>query len=997
MALKMPLPRHAEFRKLIENAPTSPETRTAFSSWAVRAKTALECQESDITFSDLSAAIPVSEDAGALSLSALAFLFSQGVPDTSTFDILRCYTRLWAGLPEVAKTCQDEYATPALEDVLSQVKSSIGSLPSLFQSESNRPALVDPTSQRTLTHGQLSSFIRDFKLPLAHDISESKPVVVLALPNGYLLGLTLLAVSSYCTSAPINTAGGPQQFRAEAELAKPNAILVLETDVQRLGLDRLWVTEAGIQILVVEPDVETGMKFSVRALNGSQSLGLSNTITPNSADDYALILFTSGTSGTKKVVPVTCLELLTGITCVIDSWGLTPEDSCVNMMPLNHVGGIVRNLFAPVLSGGSTILCPAFDPNSFWDILQDGRGTWYYASPSMHMSILAEGGMRPEALARCRLRLVCNAAGGLLPALAVRLRETFSCIVLPSYGMTECMPISTPPLDYTLTRPGTSGISCGPEIAILDDSDHVLPPGQVGRINVRGGPCFGGYLKGGKIDTSIFNKSGWFDTGDLGSLDEDGYLYLTGRGKEVINRGGELISPFEVEEAITLASQNPSSTLFKRVNQVMAFSAPDDLLQEVVGVALVTPQGMPRPDVRDLQAALKTSLHSSKWPIVVVYINALPTSNNKIVRIKFGERLDLPTITKEMTLAQRHFEAIAPPVNCPLTTKVLKTPCTTDVQFVMDVVQKHLAVEIEPYVGLSHHDGTPEVFLAPITEAPTSIPSSFMVDIIRTKLREEIDGYMFPSKIECLEKPFPRLPSSIIDVAALEQMLKDTQRAHVTAPASETEEQIRRAFSEVLGFDIEEISAHTDFFEMGGDSLSAGRLLSILRRDLQVRIPVDQLFGASKVSEICERVEGILQAEAHTSGSHTEPLPGCTETYSSTNPLVLAINLLPILLFYPMKIGLQWTSLMYALSQISAMWDERIFASKFLALIGAMFISRAATQIVSPLVGIVFKWVVMGKYREGMYPMWGPYHTRWWVTQKVLIICGKVTSLHLRV
>jgi hypothetical protein len=180
---------------------------------------------------------------------------------------------------------------------------------------------------------------------------------------------------------------------------------------------------------------------------------------------------------------------------------------------------------------------------------------------------------------------------------------------------------------------------------------------------------------------------------------------------------------------------------------------------------------------------------------------------------------------------------------------------------------------------------------------------------------------------------------------------------------------------------------------MGGDSLSAGRLLSILRRDMQVRIPVDQLFTFSRVDNLCTLTERQLQSETSTLDQGTAYLPGCSETYSSTNPIVLFVNLLPITLFYPLKMGFQWTALMYSLSSISLVWDEPNVASRFLALVGAMFISRACTQIVAPICGMAFKWIVIGKYREGMYPMWGPYHTRWWIVQKVLLICGKASFL----
>jgi acyl-CoA synthetase (AMP-forming)/AMP-acid ligase II/acyl carrier protein len=977
---------------LINTSSLCLEQRNIFSLWARDIAAQIQNLPNSSSFSELLESIPVFEDAHCLSLSLLALVLLQYPGPIPSFDVIRCYTKHWLALPEAAKAGHDEESKPILQNTFEQICLSIGTIPSLFSSSSDTPALVDPTTQKFLTHQQLSVFVRDFSLPVPIIEASSKPVVVLALPNGFLLGLASLAVSSYYTAAPLNIAGGPSQFRSDVGLARPQCILVLESDVEKLGLREPWISEAEMQILLVLPQED--MTFKVRPLEDSLAKSSFPPARPNTATDLVLILFTSGTSGTKKVVPITGLGLLTGVQCVVDSWGLNSEDSCLNMMPLNHVGGLVRNLFAPVFSGGSTILCPAFDPNQFWDILEGGSGTWYYASPSMHMSILAEASLRGDSVSRCQLRLVCNAAGGLLPALAARLQDTFKCTVLPSYGMTECMPISTPPLNYTLNRVGTSGVGCGPEISILDDSDNHLPPGQVGRISVRGGPTFPGYLKDGQLDKSAFNKDGWFDTGDLGSLDQDGYLYLTGRGKEVINRGGEIISPFEVEEAITISFQDPKSILFGRVKQVLAFSAPHEVLQEVVGVALVTSPTQPRPDVRELQTALKSSLHSSKWPVVVVYMDALPTSNNKLVRIKLSERMDMMPITNDTTLPERHFEAVCPPINSPLSARISNVPCRLNLSAVLRAIEKYLDSKLEAHVAVSHHDGTPLVYLAPKECSQNETSHEDIIQQLQDVLRRVLDGYLMPSSITLLETPLPRDQDGRVDDEALHTILKELKNSTSSSPASETEQKIRKAFAEVLGFDVDEISSNSDFFDIGGESLSAGYLLSLLRRDIGVRIPVDKLFTSSKVFELCELVDQIITASSKNPNSPTQPIPECTETYSSTHPLVLIIHALPIVVLYPLKMAFQWTALMYALSTIAQIWDESNIAARFLALVAALFISRASTQIIAPICGIIFKWVVIGTYEEGIYPMWGLYHTRWWIVEKVLRICGKV-SLHL--
>lgn len=168
------------------------------------------------------------------------------------------------------------------------------------------------------------------------------------------------------------------------------------------------------------------------------------------------MLFTSGTTGNKKLVPHLMGDLLTAATVIALSWKLTPNDTNCNMMPLFHVGGIVRQVFAPLLSSSAVICCSNFDASLFWELLAEKSFNWYYASPTMHSTILQT---QPDCMKiqDCNLRMIANAAGGLLPSLAVQMRQTFRCAVLPSYGMTECMPISSPPADYDLGKPGTSG------------------------------------------------------------------------------------------------------------------------------------------------------------------------------------------------------------------------------------------------------------------------------------------------------------------------------------------------------------------------------------------------------------------------------------------------------------------------------------------------------------------------------------------------------------
>lgn len=397
---------------------------------------------------------------------------------------------------------------------------------------------------------------------------------------------------------------------------------------------------------------------------------------PNTHEDEVLVLFTSGTTGSKKLVPHRLGAMLVATATISLSWDLTPADTNCNLMPLFHVGGIVRQIFSPLLSGGCVICCPSFDPSIFWALMLKKAFTWYYAAPTMHQIILQTGkeivklndrNSNLEQQSKPKLRMIANAAGGLLPSLAIELRKTFHANVLPSYGMTECMPISSPPANYELGRPGTSGVAVGPEIAILDASTgKPLPEMTDGSICVRGSPCFRGYGHNHSSSeqqpteaNASFLRGGWFNTGDLGYMDKDGYLYITGRSKEVINRGGEIISPLEVEEAVVA---HPD------VVACAAFSAKHDVLQESVGILIVPAKDRPRIDLHSLHDFLgQERLAAAKWPQCIVFMDALPKNNtNKLLRVKLRERLGLPELNDGLYPIERTFEATCPPQGTPV-------------------------------------------------------------------------------------------------------------------------------------------------------------------------------------------------------------------------------------------------------------------------------------------------------------------------------------------
>lgn len=902
-------------------------------------------------------------------------------------------------LPEDAKAGRASSSVQQLMDhVNQQCKSSYCSLIDLYQHSSTATALIDPDSGRSIRHHDLAAAIDSFRIPVLSVPGRPKPVVAISLPNGPTLALTVLATATSYSAAPIAHGSnvGSQQFMTDVLQSKSEAVIASPADVTRLDLHAAWLKEAGIKVLLAE--LNHRFELIITELDGSRMrLEPHHQPIRNTPDDTGILLFTSGTSGTKKLVPLSVHSMICGVAMVEQSWGLSPSMRCLNQMPLNHVGGLIRNLFAPIFSGGSVICCSAFDANLFWDCVEDYAPTWYYASPSMHQVILEAGAERPESVTKSQIRLICNAAGGLLPSLAVKLRDMFStdsieCTVLPSYGMTECMPISTPPLDYKLDRTGTSGTSVGPEVCILDGRDGPERNGEVGRIAVRGAPLFSGYLKvDNTIDRSCFNANGWFDTGDMGYLDQDNFLYITGRSKEVINRGGELISPFEIEEAVVAAASRPDSPTYGRLSKVLAFSITHDVLQECVGLAIATFEGTLRPDLRSIQESVKGILNQVKIPVALVYMEGgVPTNNNKVLRIKLSDRLELPELSDSTPAGDRYFEATCPPVNTSLGTPIPCQKLNPAFESLVAVCGSVIPASLDFHI--EQGDSYPELVLAPKTLDSVEVADK---QSLLGEITSRVHGYLAPSRIHQLSEPFARTTTGKVDNVALQKTLHEsraTRHAQKAASSASTEATVCRVFAQVLKVAEEDLSSSSDFFELGGDSMGAGRLLNALRKEYPLRLPINALFTNPKVYQLAQVIDKKLPKDQprqeNVAVREPEMLPGCEKTYSSTNPLLLVLQLIPIGIVYPMKRALTWTVFMYMLTQTQGWVTNNYLPGRLLDLVISITIGGSVTRTVAPVLAIMFKWLLIGKYREGLYPMWGSYHTRWWMVQKIQATCG---------
>ena len=466
----------------------------------------------------------------------------------------------------------------------------------------------------------------------------------------------------------------------------------------------------------------------------------------------------------------------------------------------------------------------------------------------------------------------------------------------------------------------------------------------------------------------------------------DGYLYITGRSKEVINRGGELISPFEVENAIMAAASSPKSPIHGRVSQVLAFSASHDVLQEVVAVALVTPPDQPRVGLKMLQHALRSSLQQVKWPVLITYMDDLPKNNNKLLRIKLCQRLRLPEINDDMPYLQRHWQASCPPPDTELSMTIDCAPCAVDAVALCKGIDGIIPTEVKCHIRLTSPGNAAEIFCAPAHPNSPTPPEKLLTDL-KEHLSKSLHGYMLPDKICLLKEPLPIDKRGMVDDEVFQIMLDGLLDASTYTLEHSTEGKVTKVFAEVLARHPNELPRDVDFFSLGGDSLRAGRLSSALRSEFGHQVPIGIIFNEGSIEAIALYMDEVAQSRPASIGE--DQIVGCFKTYSSTNPFLMAIQLIPMVILYPLRRAFQWTVFIVAVS-FAQNWPTNLSVpGRLLNLTLSILFSRIVVTTLFPFLGIVAKWIIIGRYQEGLYPMWGWYHTRWWMVQKIVSVAGR--------
>jgi acyl-CoA synthetase (AMP-forming)/AMP-acid ligase II len=488
------------------------------------------------------------------------------------------------------------------------------------------PAIAAP-ERPALTHGGLRALAARTVAALNTMGIGRNDRVAIVLPNGPEMATAFLAIACGATTAPLNPAYRAEEFAFY--LGDLNArALVVQQGVPSPA--REVAAERGIPLLELVPGEGAAGDFTLRPqqlLAGTPAQG-----GEAQADDIALVLHTSGTTSRPKIVPLSQRNVTASAYNVADSLALAPDDVCLNIMPLFHIHGLIAAVSASVAAGASVCCTPGFNAFKFFSWFDAVKPTWYSAVPTMHQALLPLAARNKDIIARARLRFVRSSSASLPPQVMTALEETFGAPVIEAYGMTEAAhQMASNPLPPRPHFAGSVGIAAGPDIAIMDEAGTLLAPGAIGEVVIRGRNVTAGYENNPKANATAYTN-GWFRTGDQGALDPQGYLRLTGRLKEIINRGGEKVSPLEVDAVLM---DHPA------VQQVVTFGMPHEKLGEEVAAAVVLREGF-KLDERALRDFAAERLAPFKVPRKVVFLTEIPKgATGKLQRIGLAQKLGL--------------------------------------------------------------------------------------------------------------------------------------------------------------------------------------------------------------------------------------------------------------------------------------------------------------------------------------------------------------------
>ncbi len=449
--------------------------------------------------------------------------------------------------------------------------------------------------------------------------------VAMVTPNGPQAATIFISVASFAIAAPLNPNYTKDEFKFYLKDLDAKILIVQENlpSYAREAAGELGTLILEIRLLQLPGEITLTLENQILQ-TGTASF--------NRADDTSLVLHTSGTTSRPKIVPLSADNISVSARNIARTLKLNTEDRYLNIMPLFHIHGLIAGVLTTLESGGEMFCSTGFNALKFFNLLSEVRPTWFSAVPSMHQAILSRAARNQDVIMKNNLKFIRSSSASLPVVVLKDLESVFQCPVIEAYGMTEAShQMASNPLPPLTRKVGTVGIASGPAIKILSNNGEFLSANQLGEIVIKGANVTKGYKNNPEANKENF-IDGWFRTGDQGSIDSDGYLSITGRLKEIINRGGEKISPREVDEVLIT---HPN------VAQAVTFSIPHKTLGEDVAAALVLIDEKENTKI-DFQDFLKTRLTNFKIPKTIIIVKEIPKgSTGKVQRIGLATQLGL--------------------------------------------------------------------------------------------------------------------------------------------------------------------------------------------------------------------------------------------------------------------------------------------------------------------------------------------------------------------
>jgi oxalate---CoA ligase len=492
-------------------------------------------------------------------------------------------------------------------------------------------ALLAP-GRTPLTYKRLYAEIREHAHVLRAMGINREDRISLLLPNGPEAAVSFLATSTICVCAPLNPVCTVHEVDIALSRLKPRVLIAFpDLDPEK----RAVAAKHGISVVTATPDFKR--EAGVFTLSTLATAGGANDVLPQ-PNDLALLLHTSGTTSQPKLVGLTHEHLYRSAENIARALQLSPKDRCLNIMPLFHIHGIVAAILSPLHAGASVVCSSGFRRRHFFQWLEEFQPSWYTAVPTMHAAIAASAAQHEDILKRHSLRFIRSCSAALPGSVLRELEQRFGVPVLEAYGMTEAAhQIASNPLPPAIRKPGSVGVPTGTEIAIFDELGRPLGPDCEGEIVIRGGSVICSYLGDPSVNQQNFT-GGWFRTGDVGSIDRDGYLFIKGRARELISRGGIKLSPHEIEEVLL---DHPN------VAEAIVFAMPESRLGEEVAAAIVlrNPRVTAATDICEFASH---QLSYFKVPQQIVFLDKIPKGpTGKPQRVGLAAKLGLIAPPKE--------------------------------------------------------------------------------------------------------------------------------------------------------------------------------------------------------------------------------------------------------------------------------------------------------------------------------------------------------------